>query len=115
MTTGKRSIFNLIEDEFHTSFLERENPEGTSVGTTSALMLRSNANRVAFYLINLSVNTIYVRPTLAASSSEGIFVAGNGGFFITNWRDDFTLPSKDWHIVASGAGSNYYLIEIIAI
>ena len=115
MTTGKRSIYNLIEDEFGTSFLERENPEATSVGTSSAVMLKSDANRVAFYLINLSTNTIYIRPTLAATTSAGIFVAGNGGFFITNWKEDFTLPAKDWNIIASGAGSNYYLLEIVAI
>lgn len=97
--------------EYGGRFQATETP-GT-VGTTSARLVQNNPERVNLLVINLSVNTVYLRPISPATAAAGIVLAPNGGSFSTNMMDDLVLPSYAYHAIASGAASDVLVIEVV--
>lgn len=82
------------------------------VGTSSAVLVKNNPERVNLLVINLSVNTVYLRPNNPATTAAAIILAPNGGSFSTNLLEDLVLPSYQYHAVASGAASDVLVIEV---
>jgi hypothetical protein len=108
-----KTISDLLREELGIATYERES--ALQAGVASAALMRQNPNRVAFVLYNLSANVLYVRPGAAASSTAGIRLGPNGGAISLYYREDFTLVSRDWQILASAAASDYYLLEIFLL
>jgi len=111
-----RSVYELLERQYGVKLDFEENPVTASVGVTDAVILKNNPRRIALVIINLSANTVYIRPgVLAASATAGIVLIPSGGSVTLNCQEDFHLPALEWHAVASGAASAIYIAGIIII
>jgi hypothetical protein len=106
------SVAALLEAKYGVRLLERENPEVTAVGVAAVTILKNHPGRVAFILINLSANNLYVAPNAAVSTSLGVFVPPGGGMLSSSMEDDFTLPTREWWAIAGGAASAIYLLSL---
>ncbi len=100
----------LLEQELGVATYERET--AAQAGVAASQLMRSSPNRIAWILFNLSANVLYINPLTVPSATRGLRLAANGGFVSMFYREDFTLPTRDWQIVASAAGSDYYLLEV---
>ena len=107
------NIIELIEERFSFPVEVRENAEISSIGTTDEIFLKRDGRRIAFVLINLGSNAVYIRPEKAASSTLGIRLAPTGGNISEVWEEDFILPSLQWHIISDGANNAIYSLEIL--
>jgi len=101
----------LIDERFKGPVLPIENPEISSVGTTSTTVFRASDDRLAFIIVNLSGAAMFARPRLVASSSAGFRLGPNGGFIRLLWDEDFLLVGLEWNIIADAAASNLYSVE----
>lgn len=88
-----------------------ENRLTASVGTSAVEILGNDPNRLAFTVINLSANILYICPGRDPSSSKGIVLAPNGGSASATWSEDFHTVGVSWFALASGAASAVYTLE----
>jgi len=65
------------------------NPLVSSVGTSVTRLLGNNPNRVAWRIVNLSSNNLYILNDEEVSSSRGIMLYPNGGTASMVWDKDF--------------------------
>jgi len=102
-----------VEATFGLHTKVNENPSGiTQVGTSVVQILRNNPDRLAYLILNLSSNDMYVGFSNEVSSTNGILLVSAGGMFSVNVRDDFELPVKEVYAVSTGANSPIYVMEI---
>jgi hypothetical protein len=83
-----------------------------SVGTSVSTIVQNNPERVNLLIINLSANTVYIRPNGVPSATAGIVLAPSGGSFSTNMLEDLVLPSYAYSALATGAASALLVIEV---
>jgi len=105
-----RSVHELIEARFGINVVFKMTGT-TSVGTSDVQLVENNPGRTNLSVINLSSNTIYLKPQETASSSSGILLTASGGALTMNYNDDLILPTLEWHAIASGSSSNVFVIE----
>lgn len=108
-----KTISDLLREELGIATYERET--SLQAGVASAVLMRQNPNRISFVLYNLSANVLFIRPGAAASATQGIRLGPNGGAVSLYYREDFTLVSRDWQILAAAAASDYYLLEVFLL
>ena len=103
-----RSALDILAERYGQNVSYRESPDGSEVGTASALLVPNDPQRVALVVINLSANTIYLRMRRPAVATGSIPLLPSGGSMSLNLDDDLILPSLDWHGIATGANSDVY-------
>jgi len=103
-------VHDLVERELGVQVQEEE--VATTVGATDAQLFTQNPKRVAFLVTNLSAGVIFIRPKATASSTTGIRLSPNGGQAYIFWREDLTLPAKEWRIIGDGAGLAFYALAL---
>ena len=64
------NAYDLVRDRWGVDTEDHENPEATDADTTEKIVFRNNPNRVAFVIINLSANNVFVARTSAVSSTR---------------------------------------------
>lgn len=109
------TLNEMIEQLYGVKSHYKRSSAGSTVGVTVVEILKNNPNRLSFIIVNLSGNALYISPNNDVSSSDGIYIAPNGGRAILQWDVDFELVSQAWFAIASGAASNYYLLENISL
>ena len=108
-------VDRLLDDLLGTSSHPRISAPGATVGTTAIEVFRNDGDRLAFTLINLSANVLYLAPTPSVSTTRGIRLRANGGFVNSLWNEELILVTYDWHLVADASGSAYFAIEMVAL
>ena len=108
-----KTLKDLLVDELGVETFERETVG--QAGLASALILRQNPNRVAFIVVNLSVNTLYMAVRGLASATRGIRLGPSGGSLSVFYRDDLILPAREWQAIATAAASDYYVLEVLIL
>ena len=109
------TVRELIEQEFGVHTTERENPENQTVDATAVLLFRNNPRRLGFLVINLSANTLYIAPRPDVSSTLSIALQPNGGSITMVYKEDFTVPTREWYCIGSGVGTDFYSMEILLL
>lgn len=107
------SLASLLLERFKVRTRGVENPVITSVGTTPTLVLTNNPNRLAFLVINLSSNLMHIGLTHEVSSSNGIILDANGGYWSGIWDELFDPVAWGWWLVAAAASSAVYSLEVV--
>jgi hypothetical protein len=92
-----------------TSFIE--NPLTQSVGTTVTRICRQNPKRVGLVIANLGATTLYIGPTPAVSSTNGLLLPGGGTTVTFRWDIDFDFVATEMHALSSAAGGVIYVLE----
>ena len=110
-----RSVYELLANTYGVTLMIEDNPEVSQVDTTDVVILKNNPRRIGMVVINLSANSVYIRPQMTASANAGIALVASGGSVSMNCIEDFHLPSLEWHAVASGAGSAIYTVGIVIV
>lgn len=105
------ALSRYIEKKYGMPTRAVENPVVAALGTTAAEVLRNNPDRLAFLVINLSANTIYLSLTRSVGSTRGIRLGPNGGHVAFNADEDGDIVGYAWYGVATGAASAIYVLE----
>lgn len=108
------TLAELIDKQYGVKTTYRLNPLTNSIGTSATKFLGNNPNRLAWYLVNLSANTIYVSPDIDVSSNKGIAISPNGGMLGFEYKTEFELVGYPEFAVASDV-SQVYVLEILSI
>lgn len=87
-------------------------PTATTAITT---LVHGNGDRVGLIFMNLGANPVNVGLTSAAGPNNGILLSANGGVLGMSVRDDFTLPSREWFVLATGGNSQMYVLELVRV
>lgn len=107
------SLADLLMERFKVKTRAIENPVITSIGATAVLVLNNNPNRLAWVMVNLSVNAIYMALNNGVSATNGIYIPPNGGNVSMIWDEDFqTTAWAIWGIAPAGA-SAIYSFEVV--
>ncbi|MAF43781.1 MAG: hypothetical protein CMI54_06405 [Parcubacteria group bacterium] len=104
---------DILNQRFGVKTRPVEGDPSTQVGTTAALLVKNNPNRLALLIINLSTNIIYLGLTQGVASTQGIRLNSGGGSAVFTPESDFIAPSWAWWAIASGANSDVYTLEIL--
>lgn len=107
-----RSVHDLIEQRLGVE-VDFRFGEIDTVGTTVSIAARNDPGRAAILMVNLSTNTITVRPINLATTAQGIVLGQGGGAVSMNWQDDLIIPTFQWSAIADGASSNFFVLEAI--
>jgi hypothetical protein len=83
-----------------------------TAGVAAANIVQNNPERAALLIINLSVNTVVIRPGGGATLTSGIVLAPSGGSFSTVLLNDLVLPSYSYDAIASAAASELFIVEV---
>ena len=91
------------------------NPVVSSVGTSATKILNNNPDRLAWILINLGTEEIYVAFESDVSSNKGILVDKNGGFLVLTVDEDFHLVGYEVWAISPSTTNNIYIVEVEAV
>lgn len=108
------TLSELLDKQFTVLTRTLVNERGqTNIGTTVVKILDNNPNRLAWIIINLSANYLYIALTNDPSSTKGILVGANGGTASMLWNEDF--EATGWEIFGVGSSTNTYVycIEVV--
>jgi hypothetical protein len=89
------------------------NPLVSSAGTTTVRVLNDNPDRIAWFIINLSANIVYISYSPDVSSTKGIILAANGGTANSTVRDDGDAVTYEIWAKAAADNSTIYVIEYV--
>jgi hypothetical protein len=79
---------------------------------TATDLVIGNGDRCGLFAINLGANPVYISVLPTVSATSGILLSANGGLVSLNVRDDFTMPSRNWKMIATGGTSQMYVLEL---
>jgi len=109
------TLREVIDKQFGVKTGVKVNPLVTQVETTVTQLLKPNPNRLAWTLINLGANQVYVAFSNDVSSSKGVYVSATGGVFGLLFSEDFDLCAYPVWAIADTAAAACYLVEIFAL
>jgi len=108
------TLKDLLEQQYKVKTRLVINPLGvTSVGITVSQLLPNNPNRLAWMLVNLSANDLYIAFERDVSVNKGIYLSPTGGSVKFLWSEDFELVGYEVYAIATGATSAIYLVEVV--
>ena len=87
----------------------------TSIGTSAVMVLRHNPNRIMWFAMNLSSNTIHLGFNGQILVGRGILLDPSGGQAKSHLKDDLYLTSKEVWAIADAATSTFYIFEVVEI
>jgi hypothetical protein len=88
------------------------NPVTDTVLTTPTQLLKPNPNRLAWTLINLGSEAIYLSFTQDVATTKGIYVASGGGTMGLLFSEDFELVTFPIYAIGAAGGDKVYLVEV---
>lgn len=109
------TLRELISREFGVKTTYRSNPLVSACQVAITKLLSNNPNRVAFVMVNLGVNDVYIGFDVETSISKGILLANAGGGISMTYRTEFDLVASEVHGVAPAGASNMYILEIVTM
>lgn len=109
-----KSVHELVDERFGVLTRTNENPESAVVNIAETLLLRANPNRLALVIINLSANTVFVKPREGVSATAGIALAAGVGSLSVTMEDDFTLAALDWFGTSAVDAQAVFVLEILS-
>ena len=89
-----------------------EDETTVTVGTSFGEVIGSDPDRLGLLIVNLSANTVYVGINNDVSTTNGIRLGATGGSVSFNVTDDGMLLPRTWFGLATGAGSNIYVLTL---
>lgn len=93
----------------------RVNPLVDQVQLTATSLLKPDPNRLAWTIINLGANPLYVAFSPDVSTTKGVYVSATGGVFGLIFSEDFSLVTYPIWAIANVAAGDIYLVEVVEI
>ena len=108
-------LAEYVEAKFGVRTDTRENPLVSSVGVSPERICRSEPDRLALMIFNLSVNEVYLGWFNDVSSTKCVLLPSNGGCATFIADEDLELVGREFWAAASAADSAIFVMEILAI
>lgn len=109
------TTYEVLQTIYGISGTFKENPLTSDVNIAVTRIMPNNPNRLAFVLMNLSGNDIYISPKENVSSTNGIYISPSGGSIVMQWDKDLILPTLSWYATAGADSSSIYILEIVSV
>jgi len=106
------SLESVLLKLFGVRTYAEENPLISSLGTTAAKILPNDPDRLAYLVINLSSNVVYVALKSDVASTKGARLDANGGSYGMVFNEDFQMTGWELWGVATGASSAIYVLAV---
>jgi hypothetical protein len=84
-----------------------------TVGTTTTRVLDNNPRRVAWMMVNISVNQGFANFDNSVSSSNGIILGAGGGSVSVEVDEDGETPAWEVFGVCTGAAGVWWVYEVV--
>ncbi|NIQ91313.1 MAG: hypothetical protein GWN93_20815 [Deltaproteobacteria bacterium] len=107
------NVADLIARRFGIRTRAQQVPLVQTVGTSVVRVLPNNPNRLAFVIVNLSSNNVYVAWDLAVSTTRGVLLTPNGGSLTVVYEEDFETACWELFAIADGAASSIFVPEVV--
>lgn len=101
----------FLEKQLFGSFVTRERV--LAVGTSAAVLLRNNPERIGYLLINTGTASLTLRHNRVVVVNEGIVMANAGDTLSTTYVEDGTFPTIELNAIAAAVGGEIMAIEFI--
>ena len=106
------SLASVLQTLFGVRTRAEINPLVSSIGTSAVQVLPNDPDRLAYSVVNLSSNIIYVGLDSSVSSSRGIRLDANGGECSMLFDEDFQTTGYELWAVSAGAASAIYVLAV---
>jgi len=113
VNTPAYSAYEIVFNLFGANTYTQSDPVITSVGTSVVKVLDGNPNRLAYTIVNMSDNTLYVAFDEQVSATRGIVLGASGGNLAVSVKDDFTLVTRPVYALASGGSSAIFSYQTL--
>lgn len=107
-----KSVQELISERFGVAVRVNSAITPTTAEIAAAELFKNDPARLAFVVVNLSVNAIFIAPRENVSATNGLRLAPGGGALVVSIEEDFTLQTLPWFIISAVAGSAIFAFEI---
>lgn len=104
-------VYSLIAERFGARTEVFELPVALDADTTAKQLLRQDPRRLAFTLVNLSANIVFIAPDPAVSSTRGIRLTA-GSSVSLGFPDDLHMAALEWFVAADVDNSAIYCIGV---
>jgi len=109
------TVDDLLVLRFGANTTPRINDQRTTIGTTAGTLVRQTPYRPSFFVVNLSVNQIWIGPFADVSSAKGVRLGPQGGFVRVLYEEDFSLVADEWFCIADVAASAILIVEQLIV
>jgi hypothetical protein len=89
-----------------------ENESNIATSVVASVAIQGNGDRVGLVFVNNGSSDLLIGLQPNISATVGIRLVANGGAISMNVRDDFTLPSRQWYVIAVSGTPQLYVLEL---
>ena len=104
---------DIIARRFGVSTWARQNPQTAQVGTSVVKVLDNNPSRLAWTMVNLSANSVYLALDRSAGPTHGILLTPNGGSASMILDEDYESTCWEIFSVSDAPASDIFVIEVM--
>ena len=94
-------------------FVVRE--RDVTLTTTAAEFVRNDPERVAYLVVVTGATEAQLAFNIQIAVATAIRIAGAGGFFSTNVREDFTLPAVSLYGRVAAGTTTVHIVEVVRV
>ncbi len=109
------TLRDLLRSRLGVETFSRVSPVGFQAGVAVAQLMPQDPNRVGAWIVNLSVNNVFVAPFNSVSATRGVLVGPSGGNVILTFQDDLSVVGVEWFMIAAAAGSDMLVVEYLLL
>ena len=108
-----QTLRGLLDRLFGVLTETRDNPLVSQAETTVTQLLKANPARVAFHVVNLGSNPVFLWSDNEVSTTRGVRLNASGGSATVLYDEDFARVGYEWHVIASGGTSEIAVQEVL--
>ena len=106
------NIYDIIKKEFGTNRVTVTPTKKIPFTTSETLVLRANAQRAWYMIINPTANDAFVNFATGVSSTNGIRIQNSGGYIMLSVMDDMNLVAEELYGIINTASADLVYAEI---
>lgn len=107
------NVAELIEKRFGMVTRAQANPLVDECMIARTRVLPNNPNRLAWIILNLSGNNVFIALDIDVADTHGILLTPNGGSATMIYEEDFEATCWEVFGVAAGDNSDIFVLEVV--
>lgn len=109
----KGSVQLALERQLFGRFTSRESV--IAVPLTPIIIFKNNPERIGWVLVNTGNIQITIQLGREVVAGKGVIAPAQGDTITTTYIEDAQVPTREWSAVASAAGGEIFIIEMIRV
>ena len=107
-------LADVVEAKFGFNIRAEFPPKPFTLSTTAELILRANPDRIAWTIVNLGTVAVYLAHEEVVSTTNGYYLAANGGSLGMVWDEDGELVGFPIWAIASSITPTIFVMVVMA-